>query len=628
MTPEQLQNEAVGRVEAWVAQSCQDSDRAMEQHRLRAVRDASGELVQLDGKHFEYDGLHRLIRVIHPSGAITRYSYGENDRLCEINDDGVRIVFEHDPKGRVISRRHGNAGACIFRYDAEGRLAEGRTAMITTEYLYDSSGRATIRQTREGMTVEASETEDSARLIIADGQSDRIFANGTRERIERDPVDGRLVSYELWDSQSRSLCRRSYEYDSRGRIVFDGTDSYEYDENGHLICPRRPADPERSYRFNDEGQMVEAFHEGARIARCEYDHDGRLAWLESDDSIERYIYGRSGQLLLVTDDEGRPIRRYIQSTAEIRGSELYYLHFDHRGICHTVTDKKGAVIDEHLFDPYGVPLSEPAVGAIFGGREWNARLRLYWFGWRWYDPAMGRFLTPDTFTGGPDDARLLDANAPSAAQGFWRSAWLADWLKQPQLRDPYAFCCNDPINRVDPDGHWSFGWVLLSLLGAIWSLPNTMLGIALELTVIAGEVLRWILFVVSIGHISWATPGFDAAASGRLNAFALVFRGGWLSSLFGFMGLPMGNVFFVHDEWEKNAIIQGDDVKPVAYSGTVTLKREEAFYEHMLRHTIQASIWGPFYWFLPPWGLYIWVRLTGGGSASWFERDAREFAGL
>jgi hypothetical protein len=62
MTSEQLQNEAVARVEAWLAQSGQDSDRAME-HALPAVRDPS-EMVQLDGKHFEYDGLHRR-GVIH-----------------------------------------------------------------------------------------------------------------------------------------------------------------------------------------------------------------------------------------------------------------------------------------------------------------------------------------------------------------------------------------------------------------------------------------------------------------------------------------------------------------------------------------------------------------------------------
>src|SRR6185436_20122805 len=101
----------------------------------------------------------------------------------------------------------------------------------------------------------------------------------------------------------------------------------------------------------------------------------------------------------------------------------------------------------------------------------------------------------------------VNALGPSRAQAVARGHMLPDWLLRP--RNLYAFCGNDPINAIDPNGHWSFGRVLLSLLG---------------------EIVRWIVYAVTLGNVSWATPGFDVAASGRLNAFALVFRGGWLGS--------------------------------------------------------------------------------------------------
>ena len=109
-----------------------------------------------------------------------------------------------------------------------------------------------------------------------------------------------------------------------------------------------------------------------------------------------------------------------------------------------------------------------------------------------------------------------------------RAEMLAKWLPQPRLRNRHAYCANDPVNRFDPNGHWSVGGVLLSVLGVLWTLPNTAFGLAIEVSCLLGEVVRWLVWAVTAGNVSWQTPGFDVASSGRLNAFALVFKGGWL----------------------------------------------------------------------------------------------------
>ena len=84
---------------------------------------------------------------------------------------------------------------------------------------------------------------------------------------------------------------------------------------------------------------------------------------------------------------------------------------------------------------------------------------------------------------------------------------LDDWLRRPRLRNRYALCGNDPVNASDPDGHWSFGGFVLSLLGAIWTLPNTVAGLLIEITCLVGEVLRWIVWLVTLGHVELADPG-------------------------------------------------------------------------------------------------------------------------
>jgi RHS repeat-associated protein len=270
---------------------------------------------------------------------------------------------------------------------------------------------------------------------------------------------------------------------------------------------------------------------------------------------------------------------------------------------------------------------------MFSGRRWDPQVGLYRFSARWYDPGLGRFLTPDAYTGAPDDARTTNPVWGAGHQAVQRAELLDAWLKRPRCRNPYAYCGNDPLNLSDPNGHWSFGGVLLSLLGAIWTLPNTLFGILIEISCLLGEVIRWLVWLATFGHVSWATPGFDVASSGHLNAFALVFRGGWLGSIPGLLGMTFGNVFFVNHDWENNSYLQSmpDPVSPSAYKGKTTIPRDQALYEHELRHTNQYAWFGPFFHLgLPIFGVYEWDWICSGFDygSMWLERDAQEHGGF
>jgi hypothetical protein len=199
------------------------------------------------------------------------------------------------------------------------------------------------------------------------------------------------------------------------------------------------------------------------------------------------------------------------------------------------------------------------------------------------------------------------------------------------VRNRLAYCCNDPVNRFDPNGHWSFGGVLLSVLGAIWTLPNTLFGLAVEITCLVGEVVRWIVWLCSLGSVSWETPGLDGAASGRLNAFALVFTGGWLGSFESLLGITFGNVFFINRKWKESGAYQGLDemVKPKAYDGSVSIPKDDVLYEHELRHVNQYSWFGPFFHLgLPLFGVYEWDVIFNGYQDAWLEKNARDFGGF
>jgi RHS repeat-associated protein len=61
-----------------------------------------------------------------------------------------------------------------------------------------------------------------------------------------------------------------------------------------------------------------------------------------------------------------------------------------------------------------------------------ATLGLYFFNARWVDSSLGRFIQPDTIV--PDHFN-------------------------PQDWDRYAFVRNNPVNYIDPDGH--FPWPII-----------------------------------------------------------------------------------------------------------------------------------------------------------------------
>jgi RHS repeat-associated protein len=214
---------------------------------------------------------------------------------------------------------------------------------------------------------------------------------------------------------------------------------------------------------------VAVLRAGLAVARYRYDHKGRLALAERAGSVERYLYGPADELLAVSDAAGQPLRLFVRTPlgllAELHAERVVYHHTDERGTSLLASDERGAIVTRFRYDPFGLPEAPPAdLRPIFDGREWDTATGLYYFGARWYDPALGRFVTPDSYTGAPDDARLVHPHGPASGQAAARAQILGEWLRRPLVREPYLYCCGDPINNSDPNGHWSFGGVLLSIL--------------------------------------------------------------------------------------------------------------------------------------------------------------------
>jgi len=117
--------------------------------------------------------------------------------------------------------------------------------------------------------------------------------------------------------------------------------------------------------------------------------------------------------------------------AQARNGVWTWLHSDHLHSATVITDVNGQEVRRLAYKAFGEEVQNTGSGDAppytYTGKELDDT-GLYYYGARYYDPVLARFLTPDT---------VYDGNSP---QGLNR----------------YSYALNNPIIYRDPTGHQSF----------------------------------------------------------------------------------------------------------------------------------------------------------------------------
>jgi RHS repeat-associated protein len=186
------------------------------------------------------------------------------------------------------------------------------------------------------------------------------------------------------------------------------------------------------------------------------------------------------------------------SPAGLAGPAVHY-HGDHLGGVALQTDESGGVAAEVAYDPYGAELAASSEPYGFTGKEYDAETGLYDFGARAYDPALGRFLSPDPATLADPELGVSD----------------------PQLLNPYAYARNSPTGHVDPQGklpHIVVGALVGVGIGG---------GIYLAKAAVTGEFsARGLLGAVGGGAVAGAVAAATGGASLVVQGAAAGLAGG------------------------------------------------------------------------------------------------------
>ena len=388
-------------------------------------------------------------RIGSDAGATTTYTYDELERIREIAQTGStvadkRIDLDYDPIGQIES---------IRRYDD----LTGMDLVVETRYEYDEFNRLD-RLTHDNLIGNIAaydftfDADDRITQIVdVDGTTTYTHDNNDRlTGVDRtDPTNpDESYNYDKNGNRTQSHVHgTNYVTGDNNQLLSDGTYNYTYDAEGNLKTQTEIAtgiveEFEWDYR-NRLTAIVTRNASDAIVQQVEFDYDvwdRRIAKTVDADgegvetaSTTYFVYDRDNVLLEFENGETTPSQRYLHGpmTDQILASEddtgttLWHLS-DHLGTVGDFVDNAGTLLNHRTYDSYGNLISQTDDNFSsrygFTGREFDEETGLYYYRARYYDGAIGRFISEDplSFSGG-------DSNL-------------------------YAYVGNQPLTHVDPFG--------------------------------------------------------------------------------------------------------------------------------------------------------------------------------
>lgn len=365
----------------------------------------------------------RLTSVKRTTGSTTTemqgYTYYANGKINTVTGNGMTETYTYDSFGRPVSKVY-TVGSTVKESHT---YAYDKNHQITSETVvnnWPSSSSARVNETRNY-------TYDSI------GQLVQSVATGTKNE---------TVSYVYnavgnRTSETAGGIETTYHYNSLNQLEIEsnaqGSINYDYDDNGNLIS-KSDGTNTVTYTYDAANQMV-GYTNGTTTQQNVYNGKGQRIKKTEGSSATNYFYDGS-DLLYTTDGTGalKALQLYGANTdlfaAVYADNTMYFYTEDTKGSVVNLVDGSQNAVVSYTYTDYGETTESQGSSfnneIRFTGGVYDETTGLYYLNARFYDPAAGRFLNPDSYRGEPAD---------------------------PQTLHLYAYCANNPVNLIDPTGH-------------------------------------------------------------------------------------------------------------------------------------------------------------------------------
>ena len=461
--------------ETWAADGSSTVVHTNRNGTITTKRDRYGRVTEIDreGEYattYTYDSDGLLLGEVSTNGTSRSYSYDGFDRLL--------TETETVPDGKWLRKD--------YSYTSGSRVASikytSQSGEITTEHYTWVNGYNTAVRTQDGRTVWSlmSENELGLPTKALTGTMERSYSYTACGQIAGRAIEGMQDFGYSFSPLTGNLTARTdrtrsitenFGYDSLNRLTDNDGQAVTYAENGNITSmeavgmftygkssrPYQVTEVEltgggrsASFTYNGSHERVKMYvADGTEAVLTRYYIGGRYELDMADGTTVERLY-------LDGDAYSAPMVMVRESGS---GWKLLNIGRDHLGSVTHLATYDGTLMAEYSYDAWG-RLRDPGTQEIYGsgeepelllGRGFTGHEHLPWFGLvnmnaRLYDPALGRFLSPDPYI-----------QLPDFTQNFNR----------------YSYGLNNPLVYVDENGE--LAWFVIPLIVAgVYAIGNTV----------------------------------------------------------------------------------------------------------------------------------------------------------
>jgi len=418
---------------------------------------------------YSYDATGNTTGISYPTTGshVTRH-FNALEQLDSITDPaGATTSFGYNADGMPTTIGYGNGDTSTVAYDnadqpSSSALTRGATGLGTISYGRDNSGDLNATTPTAGAPGAATTYGYNANQYLT-GSTVGTTTTAYGYDSVGDPMKLGTVN-QVFDPAGQ-LCWTTTSTVSSPACASpaSGATTYSFDANGNRTGKTPSGSAATTYGYNVAGELTTV--SGAASATYTYDGDGLRVAKTSGSTNLRFTWDARGKVPHLLSDgttdylygpTGTPIEQFTAG-----GANQAYYFADAHGSTVELANQAGTVTGSYAYTPWGAVSSHSGTSTPlqYGGGYADAETGLIYLQARYYDPATAVFVSVDALV-----SRTLAA---------------------------YSFASNDPLNRWDPLGLWSWAdtWATVAFIGVVAggvALAFTGIGLAADAGLLAG----------------------------------------------------------------------------------------------------------------------------------------------
>ncbi len=386
------------------------------------------------------------VRAYDAASNISTNSDTATGTTLSIPEEDYISYVDYYPSGQIKEIQYANGVVTQYTYDDNLRLQQivatdaGSNELQNFIYTYDGAGNMwQIEDYANSSGTQVFNYDDLNRLVTAEGN----YGAGQVYEVKN------YMYSPNGNIQEKDSQTYTYSQVNAGphAVTSIGSDTFNYDDNGNMIS-QTVSGVITDYDYDMENRLIEISQGTTTIAEHGYDEGGARVKKAAGGNTTRFVGA------LYEDVSSGLTNNYIYlggiRVAVLSNSTVKYYHADHLGSANVITDENGSIIDVAEYKPFGEFSRHDSVndeGYYFTDQYNDEETALYYYGARYYNPRIGRFISPDLVVPNPGNSQTLNR---------------------------YSYVYNNPASYVDPSGNWTLKGTIVNFFNNIKNITSSL----------------------------------------------------------------------------------------------------------------------------------------------------------